>query len=172
MRAEKMTKETFARYILSKNRRNGTLVPSRVCVRCGEQKPTEGHHFDYDKPEEVIWLCRACHMIEDGRMVRIHTKKKQPPKQCKICKLLKKPLRHGRCHSCNEYLRRHGVERPYIVDGRSEKAKDMSSESCNRCGRPATVAGKPIRGYCASCYTYLWRRNSFKQTKKVLPVNA
>lgn len=27
---------------------------------CGDVK-TEAHHFDYDKPLEVIWVCTACH---------------------------------------------------------------------------------------------------------------
>jgi len=30
------------------------------CVVCGEIK-VEGHHFDYTKPLEVIWLCRLHH---------------------------------------------------------------------------------------------------------------
>ncbi len=43
-----------------------------------------------------------------------------PPKPCVNCNRPSKPLRHGRCHSCNEYVRRHGIERPYRDDGRRE----------------------------------------------------
>lgn len=35
-----------------------------------------------------------------------------PPRPCMVCDVPYKPLRRGRCHSCNEYWRRHGAERP------------------------------------------------------------
>lgn len=42
--------------------RTGTLVKPDVCSRCDETESIEGHHEDYSKPLEVIWLCKACHM--------------------------------------------------------------------------------------------------------------
>jgi hypothetical protein len=40
--------------------RRGVLL-KQPCVRCG--CPTaEKHHPDYDKPLEVIWMCRECHL--------------------------------------------------------------------------------------------------------------
>ena len=32
----------------------------RPCERCGDQN-TDGHHENYGKPLEVIWLCRLHH---------------------------------------------------------------------------------------------------------------
>ena len=35
--------------------------PPLACQRCFLEKPLEGHHEDYSKPLEVIWLCTFCH---------------------------------------------------------------------------------------------------------------
>lgn len=39
---------------------SGKLERPAECEMCGESV-SEGHHQDYAKPLEVIWLCRACH---------------------------------------------------------------------------------------------------------------
>ena len=44
--------------------RNGLLKRPDKCSRCGLIGKIEGHHPDYDKPLEVIWLCRKCHRSE------------------------------------------------------------------------------------------------------------
>ncbi len=47
----------------------GDLVRPDTCQRC-QQKPKpfkdgrtaiQGHHYDYDKPLDVIWVCQKCH---------------------------------------------------------------------------------------------------------------
>lgn len=37
------------------------------CTNCSNPK-SEGHHKDYSKPLEVIWLCRQCHYNEHKAM--------------------------------------------------------------------------------------------------------
>lgn len=37
------------------------LVKPILCERCRRELPLEGHHFDYTRPLDVIWLCSECH---------------------------------------------------------------------------------------------------------------
>ena len=40
----------------------GEVEKKESCQVCGcSDKKTEAHHYDYDKPLEVIWVCTACH---------------------------------------------------------------------------------------------------------------
>lgn len=39
------------------------------CEVCGKL-PTDGHHMDYSKPLEVVWLCRKHHKLEHGKINR------------------------------------------------------------------------------------------------------
>jgi len=40
---------------------SGKLKRATTCAYCGIACIPEGHHEDYDKPLEVVWLCRQCH---------------------------------------------------------------------------------------------------------------
>jgi hypothetical protein len=40
--------------------RSGKLK-KKPCVICGSNKNLEAHHRDYDKPLDVVWLCRMHH---------------------------------------------------------------------------------------------------------------
>ncbi len=40
---------------------HGDLVKPKCCDICGEPKPLDGHHEDYNNPLKIDWLCRACH---------------------------------------------------------------------------------------------------------------
>jgi DNA-binding transcriptional regulator YiaG len=47
---------------------NGVLVKPDKCEKCNkESKMLHGHHNDYDKPLEVVWLCPTCHAEEHNR---------------------------------------------------------------------------------------------------------
>ena len=40
--------------------RAGRISRPETCSSCGESRP-HGHHENYDKPLDVIWLCPLCH---------------------------------------------------------------------------------------------------------------
>lgn len=56
-----------AKQILENAVKSGKLK-RRPCIVCRNSK-ADGHHPDYSKPLEVIWLCRACHMKEHRKPV-------------------------------------------------------------------------------------------------------
>lgn len=41
--------------------KNGIIVKPKKCHKCNSTIAIEGHHEDYLKPLEVVWLCRKCH---------------------------------------------------------------------------------------------------------------
>lgn len=45
------------RYQISK----GKIKRPSNCSKCNKECFPHGHHDDYDKPLDVIWLCQSCH---------------------------------------------------------------------------------------------------------------
>jgi ribosomal protein S27AE len=42
--------------------KDGTLQRMTTCEKCGEsEKRIYGHHEDYNKPTDIMWLCGRCH---------------------------------------------------------------------------------------------------------------
>lgn len=39
----------------------GTMKKPERCELCNKKCKVEGHHEDYSKPLDVIWLCKSCH---------------------------------------------------------------------------------------------------------------
>lgn len=55
-----------AQRALAKSIKSGKTVRGN-CRDCGDGK-VHGHHTDYDKPLDVIWLCQKHHAIEHKKM--------------------------------------------------------------------------------------------------------
>lgn len=54
-----------ARWMANKAVLSGKLI-KKPCEVCGNIK-VDGHHKDYFKPLEVVWLCRKCHLAEHAK---------------------------------------------------------------------------------------------------------
>lgn len=55
--------------------KSGKLIKPTHCSRCKQIPDTgriEGHHPDYAKPLEVVWVCTRCHRIVDGSTKEVH----------------------------------------------------------------------------------------------------
>lgn len=48
--------------------KSGALIKPTCCSACLTETAIFGHHEDYDKPLEVMWLCRPCHMDKHGKL--------------------------------------------------------------------------------------------------------
>ncbi len=49
--------------LVNSRKQSGWFKPPTNCMKCGVRKPRlDSHHPDYSKPDEVVWLCRSCHM--------------------------------------------------------------------------------------------------------------
>lgn len=92
-----------------------------TCAKC-RAPASDRHHIDGDtfnnRRSNIEFLCRSCHMREDGRLESLrfaamrfwHNRK---PPRCSNCGLPARPARRGRCGTCSKYWYDHGgKERP------------------------------------------------------------
>lgn len=81
-KGKKKAKETFlrmtvkypdkykARQAVSYALKSGKIIKPNKCENCLEIKIVEGHHFDYGKPLDVIWMCRKCHSLSHRLLIK------------------------------------------------------------------------------------------------------
>ena len=53
--------EYAAHTLLSNAVRSGKVKKPKKCLRCDKKTMIHGHHEDYYKPLNVIWVCQVCH---------------------------------------------------------------------------------------------------------------
>lgn len=61
------TTEGLARAALHEAMKRGKVIKPDRCEHCSRTFPKaaiHGHHADYSKPLDVVWLCRTCHARE------------------------------------------------------------------------------------------------------------
>jgi hypothetical protein len=64
---ERKRPQHWARRTLEDAVSHGRITKPTTCERCGTEvlkQKIQGHHNDYTKPFEVIWLCSKCHAKE------------------------------------------------------------------------------------------------------------
>jgi hypothetical protein len=61
--------ELYARGVLLRAVRKGDVVRPCTCSLCGIECVPDGHHEDYSKPLDVIWVCKTCHRRLDSALV-------------------------------------------------------------------------------------------------------
>jgi len=62
---KKFPEKASARAKLNDAVKKGKLVKPKTCSVCFASGRIEGHHEDYGKPLDVIWLCTPCHRKAD-----------------------------------------------------------------------------------------------------------
>jgi len=67
--------ENKARNILSNAVRDGKIKKPDRCSHCHANTWLHGHHPDYTKPLEVVWLCVPCHRQLHALLDTVETKK-------------------------------------------------------------------------------------------------
>lgn len=64
---QKNKEKRKAHVILYRAINQGKIFRPNVCSQCNKDCKPDGHHNDYSKPLDVIWICKACHARKSPR---------------------------------------------------------------------------------------------------------
>lgn len=120
-------------------------------------------HGNYE-PSNCRWANRII-QARGARKYAVGTK-------CSICGSESKILRKDRCHKCNEFFIRNGVE--WTKKEEVAKAR-MVVNMCSACGTKGSSGSAHSKGRCPSCRHYFNRHgvekpSGFKSPRKVIGV--
>lgn len=68
---KKHYQKQLTRVMLNQAIQKGFLVRPKKCSNCNKKGKIQGHHEDYNKPLDVIWLCISCHSDVDNGVVTL-----------------------------------------------------------------------------------------------------
>lgn len=149
------------------------LRAATICECCGSQ-PIDWHSFRHDDAphlrvsslvrvagrqrilDEIAQctaLCRRCHMALDGRLQLLEQTRRhapKPPKPCKECTRLYKPLRKQLCDRC--YDRRRPSNHRCIDCSTPVRAKGTRCRSCAARKRWSTRREATASPACGAFY--------------------
>lgn len=63
--------EARAHRMIRDHVRRGNIIRPNECEICKLECKPDGHHTDYSKPLEVMWLCKTCHAHQHGKLLDI-----------------------------------------------------------------------------------------------------
>ena len=75
----------MARISLAESISLGETAPRKFCEACGKAGRIDGHHIDYSRPLDVIWLCRKCHVAAHGGHFQRPPQEYRPERECPTC---------------------------------------------------------------------------------------
>lgn len=59
--AKRYPQKLKAKELLRSKIKSGEIIRPKKCQICKKLEKIQGHHEDYSKPLEVMWLCQKCH---------------------------------------------------------------------------------------------------------------
>ena len=55
---------------------SGLIIKPAMCTICGAEERVVGHHHDYSRPLDVVWMCHPCHAQVHPRKRTVGTRKR------------------------------------------------------------------------------------------------